>query len=317
EQLKAAFATGKTKGYAWRYAQLAALKQLLVEKEADIKAALAEDLHRHPFEAVGLEIIGSLVEVEYMLANLKEWMKPDYTDVPLWLAPASSEIVCEPFGVCLILCPFNYPVTLTLGPLMGALAAGNCVLVKPSEMTSATEKLMMDLIPRYLDGECVKVVAGGVNITSALLQLRWDKIFFTGSPRVGKIVMKAAAEHLTPVSLELGGKSPTIIDESVGDLELAAQRVMWGKCANAGQTCIAPDYVFCHEKHYDKFLALCASKLQQFYGPDPQQAPDYGRIVSKEHVQRLQGMLKEVGQQAVVTGGTVDEADKYVAPTIL
>lgn len=137
---------------------------------------------------------------------------------------------------------------LQLSPLMGAIAAGNCVLIKPSEMTSAVEKVLYDELPRYIDNDCIKVVTGGVSVTTDLLKLRWDKIFFTGSPRVGKIVMKAASEFLTPVSLELGGKSPTIIDESVGDLDLAAQRVMWGKCANAGQTCIAPDYVFCHEK---------------------------------------------------------------------
>mmetsp|Transcript_9633 Transcript_9633/g.15908 ORF Transcript_9633/g.15908 Transcript_9633/m.15908 type:complete len:461 (+) Transcript_9633:54-1436(+) len=322
ESLNGVFATDKTKHYQWRYAQLAAMKIMLQKHEIDVKQALAADLGRHEFEAVGLEILGTLGELDYTMKNLKTWMKPEPTEVPLWMAPASSELSYEPYGIALILGPFNYPISLTLSPMIGAIAAGNCVVVKPSEMTTAVEKLLCDLIPKYLDCECIKVVAGGISTTTELLALRWDKIFFTGSPRVGKIVMKAAAEHLTPVSLELGGKSPTIIDESVGDLEVAAQRVMWGKCANAGQTCIAPDYVFCHEKHYDKFLELCKTKLAQFYGADPQKASDYGRIVSKQHCQRLKKMITDATSGAkkkgkIFVGGRVDEDDKYVEPTIL
>eukprot|EP00598_Pedospumella_elongata_P006884 CAMPEP_0184985614 /NCGR_PEP_ID=MMETSP1098-20130426/14206_1 /TAXON_ID=89044 /ORGANISM="Spumella elongata, Strain CCAP 955/1" /LENGTH=500 /DNA_ID=CAMNT_0027509707 /DNA_START=33 /DNA_END=1532 /DNA_ORIENTATION=- len=315
--LNAAFASGKTKSYAWRYAQLGALKVFLKDHENSLKEALNADLGRHPFEAIGLDLLGCMVELDYIMKNLKTWMKPTYTEVPLWMTPASSEIVYEPFGTVLVLGPFNYPVSLTLSPLMGAIAAGNCVLIKPSEMTSAVEKVLYDELPRYIDNDCIKVVTGGVSVTTDLLKLRWDKIFFTGSPRVGKIVMKAASEFLTPVSLELGGKSPTIIDESVGDLDLAAQRVMWGKCANAGQTCIAPDYVFCHEKHYDAFLELCKQKLKQFYGADPQRAVDFGRIVSTMHCQRLKGMIDEVGPKSIVVGGKVDENEKYVEPTVL
>lgn len=199
---------------------------------------------------------------------------------------------------------------------MGAICAGNCCVIKPSELSTASEKLLAEVLPRYIDSECFKVVRGGVETTKALLAQKWDKIFFTGSTRVGKIVMRAAAENLTPVSLELGGKSPTIIDESVGDLQLAADRILWGKLANAGQTCIAPDYVLCHEKHFDKFLACAKSTILKFYGSNQQKSIDFGRIVSRLHCERLQGLIED-SKDEVFFGGDVDIADRYIQPTII
>jgi aldehyde dehydrogenase (NAD+) len=200
--------------------------------------------------------------------------------------------------------------------MLGAIAAGNTVVIKPSEMCPASEKILAELLPKYIDSDSYRVVCGDVPVTSALLKLQWDKIFFTGSTRVGKIVMKAAAEFLTPVSLELGGKSPTIIHESVTDIELAATRVLWGKSVNAGQTCIAPDYVFCHEKHYDRFLACLKEKSLSFYGKEPQQSKDYARIVSPAHFNRLNALLTDSRAQ-VYSGGRTDEKDKFIEVTVL
>lgn len=315
--LRAAYATGKTKTYGWRVAQLQGVQRFMTENEAKIGAALAADLGRHIFEAVGLEIVPVSMEITHMLEHLKCWMKPTYTDVPAMMQPASSEIIAEPYGVCLVMGAFNYPISLTLGPVIGAISAGNCVLIKPSEMSSNVEKLLAEVLPNYLDKDCFAVVCGGVSTTTELLKLQFDKIFFTGSPRVGKIVMKAAAEHLTPVSLELGGKSPTIIDESVTDMEVVAQRVLWGKCANAGQTCIAPDYLFVHEKKYDEFLTHAKKKLAKFYGNDIQRAPEFARIISTGHAERIQGLIQEAGANAVAFGGHVDVSTRYVEPTLL
>ena len=253
--LKATFRSGKSKTHAWRIAQLKAMKRLLTENEGAIKEAMAADLGRGYFEAVGLEIVPMMMEIDYAIQHLETWMKPVYTPVPAMIAPAVSEYVYEPYGVVLIIGSFNYPILLSLSPLIGALLAGNCAVLKPSEVSKASEKLMVELLPRYLDTECVAVVTGGVETNTALLDLAWDKIMFTGSTRVGRIVAMAAAKHLTPVTLELGGKSPTIVDASCTNLELAARRIVWGKISNAGQTCIAPDYVLCHVSKYDAFMA--------------------------------------------------------------
>ena len=200
--------------------------------------------------------------------------------------------------------------------MIGAIAAGNAAIIKPSEMSPASEKVLNELLPKYLDQRVYRVAIGDYKVNQALLSLRWDKIFFTGSTRVGKIVLQAAAENLTPVSLELGGKSPTIVDESVTDLELVAQRIVWGKNVNAGQTCIAPDYVYCHEKHFDAFLALLKRKSEEFYGKDAQKSPDFGRIVSAGHFQRLKAMLDD-SKDKVHCGGRVDENDRFIEPTVL
>lgn len=316
--LKAAFNTGKTRDYNFRIKQLEQAKKLLEENEERIKAALKKDLNRSGFEAVGLECIPSIMEIDFIIANLKAWMKPNYTDMPAMAAPAYSEYTYEPFGVCLIMSSFNYPISLAIQPLVGAICAGNCAVLKPSEQSTACEKLVAELIPKYLDGTCYKVACGGVETNTNLLAESWDKIFFTGSTFVGKIVMKAAAERLTPVSLELGGKSPTIIGENPGDLTLAVDRIMWGKCANAGQTCIAPDYVLCHESQYDNFLDLAQKTLVKMYGNDPKASPDYCRIINERHTTRIQGLLEDSPGRIVVGGPkTIDLKEKYVPPTIV
>ncbi len=316
EDLKHVFSSGKTKDYKFRIRNLKGLKLLLVENEEAIKAALKKDLNRSGFEAVGLEIIPCCMEIDYVVANLSSWMQPNYTDLPALAAPAYSEYTYEPYGVCLIISAFNYPISLAFQPLIGAICAGNCAVLKPSEVSTACEALITELMPKYLEPDCYKVVCGGVQTNTNLLAQSWDKIFFTGSTFVGKIVMKAAAEKLIPVSLELGGKSPTIIGESTGDLELAVDRIMWGKCTNAGQTCIAPDYVLCHASQYEKFLDLAKSTITKFYGENPKDSPDFCRIVSTRHVERLQGLLND-SPGRVVCGGQVDIATKYIAPTVV
>lgn len=204
KRLKVTFETGKTLSYDWRIQQLKAIKSLFIENETIISQALACDLGRSQFEAVGLEILPGVMEIDYVINNLKEWMKPVYTPIPAFMLPGTSEYVHEPYGVCLIIGAFNYPLGLLLGPLVGAIMTGNVSILKPSEMAVKCESLLTDLLPKYLDTSCYSLITGGVDTTASLLKERYDKIFFTGSPRVGKIVMKAAAEHLTPVSLELG-----------------------------------------------------------------------------------------------------------------
>ena len=288
-----AFNSRKTRSYEWRIAQLKQLKKLLKENEVQIIDALAKDLGRPPFEGCGLEIIPLDMEIDFCIKNLKKWMETPLTPVPLIMAPANSQTVYEPYGVCLIIGAFNYPVDLVLGPLIGAIMTGNCAIIKPSELAPSCESLMSNLLPLYLDPECFQVVCGGVSTTTALLEQPWGKIVFTGSTRVGKIVMQAAAKYLTPVLLELGGKSPVIIDESVTNMEVVARRIMWGKCANAGQTCIAPDYVLCHEKQYDAYLQASVKVLRTFYGKNPKDSVDFGRIISKAHCERIQKLLEE------------------------
>lgn len=315
-KLKETFATGKTKNKAWRISQLRAVHAMITENEASFADALAKDLGRTLFEAIGLELLPTAMEIRTVIGSLDAWMKPTRTAVPALMAPAVSEYVYEPFGVCLIISAFNYPIQLTLGPLLGAIMAGNCAVIKPSELSGACEKVLQDLIPKYLDNDSFSVICGGIETTSALLKQPWDKIFFTGSTRVGKIVMHAAAENLTPVSLELGGKSPTIIDETVTDMELVTQRILWGKCANAGQTCIAPDYILCHTNVYDQFIACAKKTLLRFYGEDAQKSPDYGRIVNKGHCERLKAYLDDT-PRTIAFGGRVDVDDRYVQPTLI
>jgi len=315
-RLRKTFATQKTKPVAWRKAQLNALRRLFTENEDALKAATGKDLGRGEFESYALELMPAVMEVDFCLSNMDEWMKPVYTPVPGMMAPATSSYIYEPYGLCLIISAFNYPIQLLGGPLIGAIMAGNCAVLKPSEMAAETEKLMLDLIPKYLDNDAFAVICGGISTTSALLAQKWDKIFFTGSTRVGKIVMKAAAENLTPVSLELGGKSPTFVDDSITDYDLVAQRICWGKYSNAGQTCVAPDYLLVHERAYDRLLSAMTRCLDRFYGPDPQKSPDFSRLISRAHCERLQGMLND-NPGRIYRGGKVVLDEKYIEPTLV
>jgi len=312
-RLRAGFASGRTRPAEWRLAQLDRLAAMLRENADALSEALQTDLRKPDVEAWATDIGFVLAEVELVRKKLRSWMKPERIHTPLKLRPGSSWIVREPLGVVLVIAPWNYPIQLALAPLAAAIAAGNCAVLKPSEVTPHVSAALARLVPRYLDPECVAVVEGGVPETTALLAERWDHIFYTGNSRVGRIVMEAAARHLTPVTLELGGKSPCIIDADV-DLEIAARRITWGKFLNAGQTCVAPDYLLVHESREAELLELLAKNLRAFYGDDPQRSPDLARIVSDAHLDRLAKLL-ESGE--TVVGGRVDRADRYVAPTVL
>jgi aldehyde dehydrogenase (NAD+) len=241
-------------------------------------------------------------------------MKPERMRAPWLMQPSSARIYREPFGLALIIGPWNYPVQLVLAPLVGALAAGNCAVIKPSELAPATSSFLAATLPRYLDPECVQVVEGGASESAILLAERFDYIFYTGNPRVGRVVMETAAKHLTPVTLELGGKSPCIVDRSA-NLRVAARRIVWGKTMNAGQVCIAPDYVLVDESVEAELLAHMAAAIKEFYGEDPSESPDLARIVNQRHFQRLMRLIDGGGE--IFLGGESREDELYIAPTIL
>lgn len=316
-RLRATWDSGVTRPLAWRLAQLDALKRMCVEHEGAIAEALGEDLGKPYIEAFSTEIHYVIGEVEYISKRLGKWMKPEKVSTPLVTQPGSSKIYREPLGVALVISPWNYPFQLAVAPLLGALAAGNCVVLKPSEVAPATSRILADLLPQYLSPDAVAVIEGAVPETTALLAERFDHIFYTGNGAVGRIVMAAAAKHLTPVTLELGGKSPVYVDPST-DLEVAARRIAWGKWSNAGQTCVAPDYLLVHQSIYDAFLDQLKKTLTEFYGEDPKQSPDYGRVINARHHGRLLKLLDDKAGE-LVTGGpaTADEASRYLAPTVL
>jgi len=311
--LRAAFDAGRTKPLAWRRTQLARLDALLAENGPALEAALWADLRKSGAEAQYSEIGFTRAELGSVAAHLRGWLRPMRVPVPAALLPASAKVVLEPLGVVAIIAPWNYPVQLTLAPAIGALAAGNAVVIKPSELAPATARLLGELVPRYLDPEAVAVVEGGVPETTELLAQRFDHIFYTGNGTVGRIVLEAAAKHLTPVTLELGGKSPTYIDDTV-DLDAAAARIAWGRFVNAGQTCIAPDYVLATAEVQAKLGPALARQVERYFGADPAASPDYGRVVDDRHFARLSGLL---GAGEVVTGGQTDAAERYLAPTVL
>jgi aldehyde dehydrogenase (NAD+) len=299
-----------------RRTQLVQLKQMLEENEEQLTAALRGDLGKPGIEAYVTEIGFTINEVDEALANLRSWMKPEKAKLPLKFRPGAARIIPQPLGLVLIIAPWNYPLQLTLSPLVGALAAGNTVVVKPSEVAPATSAAMAELIPKYLDERVVAVVEGAVEETTALLHEQFDHIFYTGNGTVGRIVMRAAAEHLTPVTLELGGKSPAIV-ASDADIDVAARRIAWGKFTNAGQTCIAPDYVLVAADVEDRFLGALLRNVHDFYGENPKGSEDYGRIVNERHYDRLAGLLDAGGFEAVVTGGVGNRDERYLSPTVL
>ena len=312
-ELRAAFSTGITRPLAWRRDQLRRLEALIQENTAELSGALHQDLGKCSSESWITDLGLALSSARSTRKKLGSWIEPERVRNPIALVPAQSFVIREPLGVVLIISPWNYPVQLTLMPLAAAIAAGNCVVVKPSEISSCTSQVLARLIPHYLNPKCVAVVEGGASETTALLKERFDHIFYTGNPAIGRIVMAAAARHLTPVTLELGGKSPCIVDESA-DLETAARRIVFGKFLNAGQTCIAPDYVLVHESREQKLLSALKTALSEFYGPDPKSNSDYGRIVNDRHFMRLQELM---GSGQVAIGGESDRQSRYIAPTIL
>lgn len=313
DDLRSAFERGVTKPLAWRLAQLRALRRMLTDRAADFEDALLADLAKNPTESQIAELGFVVGEIDHTIKHVRRWLRPRRVSVPGALLPARASTMLEPVGVVLVIAPWNYPVQLLLAPLVGALAAGNAVVLKPSELAPATSAAMARLIPQYLDTRAVAVVEGGVDDTTDLLAQLFDHIFFTGNGRVGRIVAAAAVEHLTPVTLELGGKSPVYVDATV-DLAAAARRIAWGKFMNAGQTCVAPDYILADRSIVPQLTDALREAVRDLYGDDPAESPDYGRIVNDRQFQRLTGML---GSGTAAVGGEHDAATRYVAPTVL
>jgi len=311
--LRSNFDTGSTKPLAWRLSQLDALEHFLTEREGDIVEALRKDLGKPETEALLSEVRMIVGEVRLTRKRLRSWMKPERVRTPLVAMPGRSYIYREPLGLVLIIAPWNYPFQTAVLPLVGALAAGNCVVLKPSEIAPHTSAFIAKWIPKYLDTKAVRVVEGGVPETTALLRQKWDHIFYTGNGTVARIVMEAASKHLTPVTLELGGKSPAVVDETA-DLDSAAKRIVYGKFFNAGQTCVAPDYVLVHEAVHDALLNRMVSAVREFYGDDPRESPDFARIINRRHHARLARLLDGAD---VATGGETDISERYIAPTII
>ena len=307
------FQSGLTRSMTFRKKQLHHLKQSIVKNESRIFEALAKDLGKSPYESYLTECGILLEEIKFCLKNVENWSKPKKVPTPLVHFPASSRIYPEPFGVSLIIAPWNYPFQLAISPLIGAIAAGNCAVLKPSEYSIHTSRLLAEIIHEEFDPDYITVVEGATEVSQALLNEKFDCIFFTGSVPVGKIVMGAAAKHLTPVILELGGKSPCLIDNQV-DIRLAAKRIASGKFINAGQTCVAPDYLFVHRDIKEEFIDEFKKQLTRFFGENPRNHPDYPRIISKRHFERLVGFLDH---GRIIVGGDSDLETRYISPTLI
>lgn len=306
------FNTGVTKTYAFRLEQLKRLKAAMEKYDKPIVDALYKDLRKSAQEAYTTEHTITLADLDFAIKSLKSWMEPQHVPTPLFFMPAKSRLHAEPYGVTLTIAPWNYPYKNLLGPIIGAMAAGNTMILKPSELAPATSKAIADMVEEFFAPEYMAVVQGGAQETQDLLQERFDFIMFTGGTEIGRIIYQAAAKHLTPVALELGGKSPCIVDSDV-NLEVAAKRITWGKYTNAGQICIAPDYIFVQKSIKAKFVELIKQNITEFYGADPKQSPDYGRIISPRHFERIKNLI----DGDVVAGGHTDAAEKYIAPTVI
>ena len=307
------FDQGRTKPLAWRRAQLRGLRDLLVQAGPQLEQAVWSDLRKSASEAQLTEINITISEVDVALKHLASWTRPARTALPPSVLPARGWVVSEPLGTVLVIGTWNYPILLLLTPLIGALAAGNSAVLKPSELAPATADAIARLVPKYLDPDAVAVIRGDADTTDAILAERFDSIFFTGSGRVGRIVMTAAAKNLTPVVLELGGKSPVYVDDTV-DLAEAARRIAWGRFSNAGQTCVAPDYVLATRPVQAELERHLVVALREMWGGDPASSDDYGRIVNDANFERLAKLLDN-GRR--VTGGETDPATRYIAPTVL
>ncbi|MFN2376771.1 MAG: aldehyde dehydrogenase family protein [Candidatus Binatia bacterium] len=314
DRLRATFRSGRTRPLQWRLEQLRAVEKLLSENTKALEKTLAADLGKPALEAMAADIGFPKGEAAFAAKNLSKWMKPERVAQPMAQRPGKSWVQRDPLGVVLIIAPWNYPVQLCFNPLVAAIAAGNCAVIKPSEMNPATSRLIAELVPKYLDNDCFAVVEGAIDETTTLLEQNFDHIVYTGNGHVARIVMAAAAKNLTPVTLELGGKSPCIVMPDA-NLDVAAHRIAWGKWSNAGQTCTAPDYVLVHKSVENALIDKLRGVVREFYGDHPKQSKDYPRIVSERHVDRLAGLIEDRGQVAI--GGEFDRAERYFAPTIL
>ncbi|HEI1314993.1 TPA: aldehyde dehydrogenase [Staphylococcus aureus] len=313
--IKAFFNTQQTKDISFRKEQLKKLSKAIKSYESDILEALYTDLGKNKVEAYATEIGITLKSIKNARKELKNWTKTKNVDTPLYLFPTKSYIKKEPYGTVLIIAPFNYPFQLVFEPLIGAIAAGNTAIIKPSELTPNVARVIKRLINETFDANYIEVIEGGIEETQTLIHLPFDYVFFTGSENVGKIVYQAASENLVPVTLEMGGKSPVIVDETA-NIKVASERICFGKFTNAGQTCVAPDYILVHESVKDDLITALSKTLREFYGQNIQQSPDYGRIVNLKHYHRLTSLLNSA-QMNIVFGGHSDEDERYIEPTLL
>ena len=312
---KAFFNTHKTKNLKFRKQQLKLLSKNIKNHENELLDALYKDLGKSKVEAYATEICMLLKSIKLMRKELKNWSKTKQTDTPLYLFPTKSYIKKEPYGTVLIIGPFNYPVQLVFEPLIGAIAAGNTAIVKPSELTPHVAIVIKDIIEDTFDEAYVSVVEGGIEETQTLLSLPFDYIFFTGSEKVGKIVYEAAARKLIPVTLELGGKSPVIVDDTA-NIKVASERISFGKFTNAGQTCVAPDYILVQRKVKNDLIKALKKTITEFYGENIEKSPDFGRIVNQKHFNRLNDLI-QIHKDNVVFGGNSSKEDLYIEPTLL
>lgn len=301
-----------------RKAKLSKLHKAVMKYRPEIKEALFKDYKKHPSEVDLTEIYPVTSEIKHAKSNLSRWMRPQSVSTPLAMLGSSSKIKYESKGVVLIISPWNFPINLTFGPLVSAIAAGNTVMLKPSEHTPHASAIMKKIINELFDENEIAVIEGGVETSQTLLSLKFNHIFFTGAPSIGKIVMQAAAKHLTSVTLELGGKSPTIVDETA-NLDSAAKRIAWGKYINNGQVCIAPDYLFVHESKKDKFVELFGKHIDSLYAGDASKESSYARIVNERHYHRVKSYIVDAVNRGakVEFGGKTDEKQDYIAPTVL
>lgn len=302
-----------TRELPYRLTALDRLREGIKEYEQELTDALHRDLGKSAFESYATEIGILLGEISYMQNNLRKWAADRRVCTPITLFGSHSSIHYEPRGVVLIIAPWNYPLQLALSPLIGAIAAGNCAVVKPSASAPHTAAVIKKIIDDCFEDEYIAVVTPGNSVTEELLKLQWDYIFYTGGEAHGKHVMEAAARHLTPVTLELGGKSPCIVDKDA-DLHIAARRIVWGKLVNCGQTCVAPDYLFLHNDVKERFIELFKQEVAKQYGKEPMQSPDYPRIINQKHFDRLSAMLAD---GTILMGGTVVREQRYIAPTLI
>lgn len=312
---QAFFYSNQTKDVNFRLEQLQKLKDGVRTYETKITEALRQDLGKHAFESYTTEIGYVLNSITHTMKYLKKWASPKKVKTPFALFPAKSMIRYEPYGTVLIIGPFNYPFQLLIEPLIGAIAAGNCVVLKPSELVPTVSQVTAEMIATTFDPSFIRAIQGGVETNTALIHAAFDYIFFTGSVPVGKIVMEAAAKNLVPVTLELGGKSPAIVDQSA-NLSVAAERIIWGKLVNAGQTCVAPDYLLVHEQIKKRMIEQLIRTIEHFYGSNVEESQDYGRIVNNKHFNRLKELLDREVEQ-VIYGGETNAETRFIGPTLL
>lgn len=310
---KKTYRSGVTRPEKWRTEQLKQLRKLLVEREKELCDAIREDFGKPYFESYTGEIYTVLKDIDYQLKHLGSWMKPELVGGPVVNFPSKNTVYKQPLGTVLIIGAWNYPIQLTLMPLVGAISAGNTAIVKPSELAPATSSALHKFFKLYFEPDVLAVVEGGVEETQELLRQPIDKIFFTGSTRVGKIIMKAAAEQLIPVTLELGGKSPAIV-HSDANIEISTKRIWWGKCVNAGQVCVAPDFVLVHESLKEAFIENSKKTLSAFYRDDYQIGSNYTRIINNDHFDRLKKLLDKSN---IIFGGTTNKENRFIEPTLV